>query len=113
MKRSVWGGDAREFVIVSVFRHDLTLAGTAMAAALLLSGCGGRDTDTAQAQAAAEQAAKRAETAAERAEAAAKSARAAAAPPMVEDEPQDPSTEENQDGAEPSEPGSVQPVSGN
>jgi uncharacterized protein YgiB involved in biofilm formation len=99
---------------VSVFRHDLTLAGIALAAALLLSGCGGRDTETAQAQAAAEQAAARAEKAADRAEAAANSARTAAAPPVVEEEPEDPSAEEeNQEEAEPAEPGSVQSNAGN
>jgi hypothetical protein len=89
------------------------MAGTALAAALLLAGCGGRDTSAVEAQAAAEQAAKRAEKAADRAEAAAKSARNASAPPVIEDEPVDPSAEEEKDSEEPAEPGSVQSNTGN
>jgi hypothetical protein len=113
MKQPERGGVAREFVIVSVNRHNLIVAGTTLATALLLAGCGGRNTEASESRVAAEQAAARAEKAADRAEGAANSARSAAAPTVAEEEPEEPSEEENPDSAEPAEPGSVQSDGGN
>ena len=83
-----------------------TLAATALAAAVLLSGCSGRDTLLAEQTAAAEQQAIRAEKAADRAETAANQAERSAAPAPAAEAEADPA----EDAANPASDGPIDPT---